>query len=307
MYQIFKFGNVEEVTRLIQLLFKNMHGNYDVYQQKINSSQKLSIILDWRYEFFKNKSFNDLHVIFEKWGDKKYNSIETFFNYKVEFRDAGQSKSILKYVKKYLIPGSIKYYLDWGTSYGGLALAIANELNIPVNNITGVEVHQSSIEKHLKHFEVKDPLFQYIIIDPKTQNPIKIENESQDLVTSFMVLHHVQNLSFVLNEIQRILKPGGYFLIKEHDCWNAMDAMLIDIEHSIYRLLIDKESTTSFKKPYNNYFRYMNFYAVKWLITQKNFNFIKADFAYSSLQAKISPNRAWWGLFQKPLLNPNSN
>lgn len=242
----------------------------------------------------------------EKWDEKRFNSIETFFNYNTSSRDDGQAKNILKYVKNYLKPNTIKNYLDWGTSYGGLAIAVAKELKIPNNNIIGVEVNKSAVEKHLKMFKVEKPLFRYIFIDPNSNSSIEVENNSQDLITSFMVLHHVQNLDYVLDEIQRVLKPGGYFLIKEHDCWNVMDGMLIDIEHSIYRILVDNEKSEQFLDPKSYYFRYMNFYAVKWLITQKNFRFIKADFVFTTLPAKISPNRAWWGLFQK-VPNPNSN
>ena len=36
-----------------------------------------------------------------------------------------------------------------------------------------------------------------------------------DLITCFGTLHHIPNVTFVLNELIRILKPNGYLLIRE--------------------------------------------------------------------------------------------
>lgn len=41
------------------------------------------------------------------------------------------------------------------------------------------------------------------------------KDESFDLIVSFSVLHHVPNVSFVLSEFHRVLKPRGTLLIRE--------------------------------------------------------------------------------------------
>ena len=38
-----------------------------------------------------------------------------------------------------------------------------------------------------------------------------------DLVTCFVTLHHVADLEKVLWELVRILRPGGYLILREHD------------------------------------------------------------------------------------------
>lgn len=43
----------------------------------------------------------------------------------------------------------------------------------------------------------------------------KLNNNSFGLITCFGVLHHIPNVSSVINELVRLLKPGGYLLIRE--------------------------------------------------------------------------------------------
>ena len=38
-----------------------------------------------------------------------------------------------------------------------------------------------------------------------------------DLVTCFVTLHHVSDLKTTLSELARILRPGGYLILREHD------------------------------------------------------------------------------------------
>ena len=61
-----------------------------------------------------------------------------------------------------------------------------------------------------------------------------------------MVLHHVKNLNTLLSEINRITKMGGYFIIKEHDSFNNLDNMLIDIQHAMFSIVERNEK--DFKK-----------------------------------------------------------
>jgi len=49
-----------------------------------------------------------------------------------------------------------------------------------------------------------------------TAEQLKAENNSIDAVVSTLVLCSVPNLSTVLEEIRRVLKPGGQFLFVEH-------------------------------------------------------------------------------------------
>lgn len=50
---------------------------------------------------------------------------------------------------------------------------------------------------------------------PGPLGEIPTESGTQDLVTSFGVLHHIPNVSFIIREVARVLRPGGYFLVRE--------------------------------------------------------------------------------------------
>ena len=44
------------------------------------------------------------------------------------------------------------------------------------------------------------------------------EDKRVDLITCFTTLHHVPQLSKILSEFVRILRPNGYLIVREHDC-----------------------------------------------------------------------------------------
>jgi 2-polyprenyl-3-methyl-5-hydroxy-6-metoxy-1,4-benzoquinol methylase len=50
---------------------------------------------------------------------------------------------------------------------------------------------------------------------PSINGKINFEGNKFDLITSFGVLHHIPNVSFVMSEISRVLKTGGILLLRE--------------------------------------------------------------------------------------------
>jgi SAM-dependent methyltransferase len=52
-------------------------------------------------------------------------------------------------------------------------------------------------------------------IKPAIDGKIPLDSNSVDLITCFGVLHHIPNISFVMSELYRILKPDGHILIRE--------------------------------------------------------------------------------------------
>ena len=50
---------------------------------------------------------------------------------------------------------------------------------------------------------------------PSAIGDIELESGTVDLATSFGVLHHIPNVSHVVGEIARVLKPGGLFVLRE--------------------------------------------------------------------------------------------
>ncbi len=52
-------------------------------------------------------------------------------------------------------------------------------------------------------------------VKPIATGDIPFESKSLDLITCFGVLHHIPNVEKVVTEFYRVLKPGGYVLIRE--------------------------------------------------------------------------------------------
>ena len=50
---------------------------------------------------------------------------------------------------------------------------------------------------------------------PSPIGDIELDSATVDLATSFGVLHHIPNVSHVVGEIARVLKPGGLFILRE--------------------------------------------------------------------------------------------
>jgi ubiquinone/menaquinone biosynthesis C-methylase UbiE len=124
----------------------------------------------------------------------------------------------------------------------------------------------------------------------KPDGTFDLESESFDLVTASMTLHHVEKLDTCVQEIMRVLRPGGLLFIREHDCWTVMDAMLVDIEHLLYdRVGGDVGS-------YNMY-HYTNYYG--WDELLKPFEHVKSDYYYMNLKNEISPTRSFWAVYRK--------
>lgn len=53
------------------------------------------------------------------------------------------------------------------------------------------------------------------IVDATISGDILLDSESQDVVCAFSVLHHIPNVSHVLREAYRVMKPGGLLLVRE--------------------------------------------------------------------------------------------
>jgi ubiquinone/menaquinone biosynthesis C-methylase UbiE len=69
---------------------------------------------------------------------------------------------------------------------------------------------------------------------------INLPDKSVDLILCNFSLHHIKEIFKMIDEIKRILKPGGYLIIQEHDNTSDKQKELLDFYHYInYLLLID--------------------------------------------------------------------
>ncbi len=65
-----------------------------------------------------------------------------------------------------------------------------------------------------------------------------VANQSLELVTCFIGLHHIKldNLHNFIRSIHRILKPGGWFILRDHDCTTPEMKAFVSLIHSVFNL-----------------------------------------------------------------------
>jgi SAM-dependent methyltransferase len=56
-------------------------------------------------------------------------------------------------------------------------------------------------------------------LKPQPSGNIDLPSTSADLATSFGVLHHIPNVTHVVSEIARVLRPRGLFIVREPISW----------------------------------------------------------------------------------------
>jgi len=97
--------------------------------------------------------------------------------------------------------------LDYGCGIGN---SLKQVISFKPKKITGIDISEVSIEKAKKNFDKNTKIELLVDNCEKT----KFEDNTFDIVYGTGILHHL-NFEICLDEIQRILKPGGRFLFIE--------------------------------------------------------------------------------------------
>ena len=93
-------------------------------------------------------------------------------------------------------------------------------------------------------------------VKPRASGIMPFDSASFDIVVCFSVLHHIPNVSTVVHEMFRVLKPGGYALLREptHSMgdWRRPRRGLTKRERgiplAIFRLSLPKRASISRRK-----------------------------------------------------------
>jgi SAM-dependent methyltransferase len=94
--------------------------------------------------------------------------------------------------------------LGFGSCFGGEFAPIADR----IDKLTIVDPSQAFVRQSV--FGVP-----CTYVKPVHSGSLPFDSASFDLLTCFGVLHHIPNVSHVVNELARCLRPGGYALIRE--------------------------------------------------------------------------------------------
>lgn len=105
-------------------------------------------------------------------------------------------------------------HLYWDRSLQGLALggALGHEF-LPVSDFFTHIVILDTPEVYRQRKNRREMKIEYR--EPTVSGKMLFPNDSFDLITCFGVLHHIPNVTFVVSECFRSLRPGGYMLLRE--------------------------------------------------------------------------------------------
>ena len=115
------------------------------------------------------------------------------------------------------------HHLNWLHGFSKLSKSAKFSNVLGIGSAWGYEFdpYVNRIE-HITIIEPSDKLAKNIIgnikpeyVKPNVSGKIEMPDNTFDLVTCFGTLHHIPNVSFVLSELVRVLKPGGFLLVRE--------------------------------------------------------------------------------------------
>jgi len=93
----------------------------------------------------------------------------------------------------------------------GLGSAYGNEFEPIIDKLDKITILEPSDNLVINDIKGITPTYK----KPNVTGEIDFPDNTFDLITAFGVLHHIPNVSFVLGELLRVLKPEGHFLLRE--------------------------------------------------------------------------------------------
>ena len=188
-------------------------------------------------------------------------------------RGFGRAKKIEQLLEKSKAP-PVKTYLDYGCGSGELTAAIGSYLKLKSGNVQCVDIVHYANAQGLN--------FKQIQSDGKIPHP----DNHFDLITSSMVLHHLRDekLPIAISEIYRVLKPGGTFIIREHNVQPNEQyelTIILDFMHEMYDDVLSSDTTWQETGEYYAGYKSLE----KWDAMMQH-----AGFALNNFQLSFNPN-----------------
>lgn len=147
---------------------------------------------------------------------KRLNNEHTMLHYPLYVKDSDSfiqaQQNLTDYCVSLLPPIENKEVLEIGCGNGVQALYINSNYN-PLN-ITGIDLSKSNIDiADSEKARTKTENVRFLVDD--AQNMSKIKSESVDVLLNIESAFHYPDKTTFLEEVERVLKPGGRFLIAD--------------------------------------------------------------------------------------------
>jgi len=125
----------------------------------------------------------------------------------------------------------IRNVLDVGTGNGGFIYVLKK--TFPDAEITGVDPNGESLEAARKRYPE-------VTFSQMTAEKLDFEDNSFDVISISMALHHLPKVKKGLREIKRVVKPNGYIIINENISDNLNPAQEVHKMYHHFRSCIDR-------------------------------------------------------------------
>lgn len=220
--------------------FKNVRGIDDIFSDFVGN------MLDKRKELIEKLRLDVRKMINErKTDDEIYDYIKSFIRTYTKEKESSVREILKTRATLNMLPTGFKpkKYLDFGIGASMVGEHIAKEYELNKNNAFGIDVYDIGPTVNISFMKYSGD-----VRDKEMLNFLDLKNGKFDLITSFMVLHHVLDVRNVPQFFYDIMNSGGFLVIKEHDAINDDIIVAIDIEHTIFAMMNDNKSPHEYHK-----------------------------------------------------------
>lgn len=266
-------------------------------EQKSDSNQYIRFIKVLKTIGYGNKLFDENKFIafLNSIRKEDYTDYQIYMKYKDEAQEQtilpqkyDRSASRIRDISFFMKNHTFSSYLDYGCGDGAITRAVMKHYNLENESVYGADI-------------MRYPSMDMNFVSTENGKKMDLPDNKIDFVSAFMVLHHLEEKQQkdTLRDIYRVLRPGGWFLIREHNAPrdNGAFERVIDIVHDIYDYIIDAEIQWKDQNEY--YSKYKGY---------KEWEFMIEDIGFkkSKVQKRIyrnvnsNPMETYYRLYMKP-------
>lgn len=269
----------DRINRLINKLIKtNKNTNKRIKQSILNSINKTNL----------NETLIEVKTILNSNNIKLDNLNKNHY---------WVANKLIEVISKYNYTNTASI-VDIGGGNGNILNYINKLLGIPKKNLYIIEQIEDWFETNNYIHDIN-----YIFWNNKY---INIESNTIDIIIIMVSLHHMSDITInnLLFNIDRILKPNGLIIIKEHNCKTTEDKFVIDWEHHLYHLLksenISEQANNSYINKFTNNYKsieeYNNIFAKFNYTNILNMN--RLFMQYDPIDI-LNPTNLYWSIYKK--------
>jgi ubiquinone/menaquinone biosynthesis C-methylase UbiE len=208
------------------------------------------------------------------------------------YRGVNRTNKISDFIKTYAPQLDVKTVLDIGCGDGSITNVVSEKLGLQKEAVHGCDINLVG---------AKTQNFSFSLVDETTKK-LPYNDESFDVVYALMSLHHVRHLDDMLAEVRRVLKRGGLFIVREHDCRTVEMSLVLDIVHGFYSMVWS--NPREFNDNFNKRYFAQYFSASDWcqIISSKSFRKLYSTEREESYPTYykgkiVNPLRHYWSIY----------